>query len=199
MFHDPLPNIYKVFSILIQQERQNNCGSNYGGGRGTKICSFYNKPRHIVACISKQMVYLHIYTNRRMLCFSKNQFHTPKQINTVYIKLLNRSNITTNFDGTIMFSSNIYLFNVLFILEFTCSLIYVPRLSVFIVILIKIFLIYKTIIFRMMIGTTKLHSGIYLITFLSVHTSIPGHYQTVLIIVVLIIRFINYVYVDSHT
>lgn len=59
----------------------------------------------------------------------KNQFTSFYKINPISIKLPNSSTVTANYAGTIHFSKEFVIFNVLYIPEFTFNLIFVQSLT----------------------------------------------------------------------
>lgn len=64
------------------------------------------------------------------VCFSKTNFQCLKQIRPILVKLPNGSQIQTNLAGTIHFSDQVYLTDVLYIPSFTFNLISVSKLIV---------------------------------------------------------------------
>lgn len=62
------------------------------------------------------------------ICHSLSKFHSYKRIEPVFVKLPNGSNILTQHSGTVYFSENLFLNNVLYIPSFNFNLISVSQL-----------------------------------------------------------------------
>ncbi|XP_019451745.1 PREDICTED: uncharacterized protein LOC109353838 [Lupinus angustifolius] len=62
------------------------------------------------------------------ICHTLSQFQTYKKINTIFVTLPNGSQIPTNISGSVMFSSHLYLVDVLYIPCFSYNLISISKL-----------------------------------------------------------------------
>jgi hypothetical protein len=63
------------------------------------------------------------------VCQSLNFFQCMKKIKPINIKLPNDVIVTTSFASTILFDKNLYITDVLYFLDFSFNLIYVPKLT----------------------------------------------------------------------
>jgi len=63
------------------------------------------------------------------MCFSRKKIQCMKRVNPINIKLPNGSMVSTSFTGTIVFSPDFYLTEVLYFPQFSFNLIYVPKLT----------------------------------------------------------------------
>ena len=63
------------------------------------------------------------------VCFNLKLFHTYKRIKPILVHLPNRQTIQAHFSGTVIFSPDFYLTNVLFLPQFSCNLISISKLT----------------------------------------------------------------------